>query len=402
MAANSSFAPRYAHIVGWGMAVPERVLTNRDLEAIVDTSDSWIQERTGIRERRIAGDGESSATLGFAAARRAIEVANILPTSIDLIIVATSTPEHIFPSTASLIQDALGATSAGAFDLSAACTGFIYGLNMATQAIMSGSISTAMIIGTETMSRLLDWADRGTCILFGDGAGAVILRASDIPGGVLSNVIRSDGSGRDLLAAPTIGHPQAHAGNSAPNSNSLMMHKMTMNGREVFRFATRVIRESVSEALAEADLTTADVDWIVPHQANQRIITRAAKNLNVPLERFIINLDRYGNTSAASIPIALCEAANEDKLKQDDTIVLVGFGGGLTWGATVLTWGVTPPPEPVLLNRYRREALYVLAQQRSRLSRTLRRGLDRLWNTPFRQLYRRIVSIRWPQSGDDE
>lgn len=400
MAANSAFAPRYAHIVGWGMAVPERVLTNRDLEAIVDTSDSWIRERTGIRERRIAGDGESSATLGLKAARRAIEVANILPTSIDLIIVATSTPEHIFPSTASLIQDALGATSAGAFDLSAACTGFIYGMNMATQAIVSGSIQTAVVIGTETMSRLLDWADRGTCILFGDGAGAVVIRASDIPGGVLSNVIRSDGSGRDLLAVPTVGHSQACVSPNATNANALMMHKMTMNGREVFRFATRVIRESVQEALEQAGLTTADVDWFVPHQANERIIARAAKSLDVPLDRFIMNLDRFGNTSAASIPIALCEAANNDTFEPDDTLVLVGFGGGLTWGATVLTWGVTPPPEPTLLNRYRREALYVLAQQRSRLSRSLRRSLDRLWNTPFKGLYKRVVGLWQPRNKD--
>ncbi len=391
MAANTTSTPRYAHIVGWGMALPERVLTNHDLEAIVDTSDAWIRERTGIRERRIASEEETTATLGFAAARQALEVANILPTTIDLIIVATSTPEHFFPSTASLIQDALGATAAGAFDLSAACTGFIYGLNMATQAIASGSITTALVIGTETMSRLLDWSDRGTCILFGDGAGAVVLRASPIPGGILSNVIRSDGSGRDLLSVPTVGHPHACLSPNGATPTTLQLHKMTMNGREVFRFATRVIKESVQEALKDANLRVQDVDWVIPHQANERIITRAAKSLELPLERFIINLDRYGNTSAASIPIALCEAAARGDLKQDDTVVLVGFGGGLTWGATVLTWGVTPPPEPVLLNRYRREMLYAFAGQRSRLARTLRRALDALWSTPFRKLYRWVA-----------
>ncbi|GAB4570208.1 MAG: ketoacyl-ACP synthase III [Anaerolineae bacterium] len=394
MAASHPFLPRYAHIVGWGMAVPDHVMTNHDLEAIVDTSDAWIQERTGIRERRIASEHESATSLGFLAARRALEVADILPTAIDLIIVATSTPEHIFPSTASLIQDALGATSAGAFDLSAACTGFIYALDMAAQAIRAGSITTALVIGTETMSRLLDWSDRTTCILFGDGAGAVVLRASDVPGGVLASVLRSDGSGRDLLSAPTVGNAHVCLSPNGATPDALLMHRMTMNGREVFRFATRVIKECVVDALSRANLTVSDVDWVIPHQANERIIARAAKSLDLPMERFILNLDRYGNTSAASIPIAMAEAAARGDLQPDDTIVLVGFGGGLTWGATVLQWGVTPPPEQSVVNRYRREVLYIFARQRSRLARALRRATDALWSTPFRKFYRWLMRTR--------
>ncbi len=386
MAANFVRAPRYAHIVGWGKALPERVLTNSDLEAIVDTSDAWIRERTGIRERRIAGEHDTTVSLGFAAARQALEVADVLPAEIDLIIVATSTPEHIFPSSASLIQDALGATAAGAFDLSAACTGFIYALSMAAQAIISGSITTALVIGSETMSRLVNWQDRGTCILFGDGAGAVVLRASDIPGGILANVLHSDGSGRDLLNAPLVGSPDLGLrgnGEAAP-------FKMTMNGQEVFRFATRVIKESILEALEKAGLTLADVDWVIPHQANERIIARAAKSLDLPMERFIMNLDQYGNTSAASIPIAMAEAAERGDLRPNDTVVLVAFGAGLAWGATVLTWGVTPPPEQTRLNRYRREMAYFLARQRSNLVRTLRRLLSLLQLSPLRNVLRRL------------
>lgn len=373
MATNSPTASRYAHIIGWGMAVPDRVLTNNDLAAIVDTSDAWIQERTGIRERRIAAEDESTATLGFSAARRALRVANLLPTDIDLIIVATSTPEFIFPSTASLIQDALGASSAGAFDLSVACTGFIYALDMASNAIVSGSINTALVIGSETMSRLLNWDDRGTCILFGDGAGAVILQARPMPGGLLASVLRSDGSGRDLLTAPTVGSRDAHIPEAGLAPESVVMHRMTMNGREVFRFASRVIKESVLEALAKADLTIEDVDWVVPHQANARIISRAAKSLNIPADKFVVNIERYGNTSAASIPLALCEAIEQGRIKANDTLVFVGFGAGLAWGAAVITWGVTEPPEQTYLNHMRRELGYRVARQRSRLSRTLRR-----------------------------
>ncbi|NPV66831.1 MAG: ketoacyl-ACP synthase III [Anaerolineae bacterium] len=398
MATNFLHAPRYAHIVGWGKALPERVLTNADLEAIVDTSDVWIRERTGIRERRIAGEHDTTVSLGFAAARQALEVADVLPAEIDLIIVATSTPEHIFPSSASLIQDALGASAAGAFDLSAACTGFIYALSMAAQAIISGSITTALVIGSETMSRLVNWQDRGTCILFGDGAGAVVLRASDIPGGILASVLHSDGSGRDLLNAPLVGSPDP----GLRGNGEVAPFKMTMNGQEVFRFATRVIRESVLEVLEKAGLTLADVDWVIPHQANERIITRAAKSLDLPIERFIMNLDQYGNTSAASIPIAMAEAAERGDLKPNDTVVLVAFGAGLAWGATALTWGVTPPPEQARLNRYRREMAYFLARQRSNLVRTLRRLLWLVQLSPLRDILRRLDHEEQPPIGGND
>ncbi len=361
----------YAHIVGWGMAVPDRVLSNNDLAAIVETSDEWIVTRTGIHERRIAGETESTATLGLKAAQRALEVAEILPIELDMVIVATSTPEYIFPSTASLIQDWLGAAKAGAFDLSAACSGFVYAVNFAAQAIRSGSIETALVIGSETMSRVLDWQDRGTCILFGDGAGAVVLKASDVEGGVLSSVLRSDGSGWDLLTIPTVGSQDAEL----PGADSVQqkMGKMYMNGGEVFKFATRVIGESIQQALAQAGLTINDVKLIIPHQANARIIQSAARALKVEPELFMSNLERYGNTSAASIPIALCEAVEMGKIKQDDHIVFVGFGGGLSWGAMVVRWGRPESVERRALYRQRQQFSYFLAHWRRRLVRVSRR-----------------------------
>jgi 3-oxoacyl-[acyl-carrier-protein] synthase-3 len=361
----------YAHIVGWGMAVPEQVLTNHDLAAIVETSDEWIQARTGIKERRIAGENESTATLGLKAAQKALEVAEILPIELDLIIVATSTPENIFPSTASLIQDWLGAVRAGAFDLSAACSGFVYAVNMAAQAIRSGSIQSALVIGAETMSRVMDWQDRGTCILFGDGAGAVVLKASDVEGGVLSTVLRSDGSGWDLLGIPTVGSMDVHIPEAAPNGHK--MHKMHMNGGEVFKFATRVITESVTQALDMANLDMSDVALIVPHQANARILQSAARSLKVEADIFMSNVDRYGNTSAASIPIALCEAIQEGRIKQDDHIVFVGFGGGLTWASMVVKWGTPESAARRALYQQRREFSYFLARWRRRVLKWSRR-----------------------------
>lgn len=362
----------YAHIVGWGMAVPERVLTNNDLAAIVETDDAWIQSRTGIRERRIAGEHESTATLGLKAAQRALEVANILPLELDLIVVATSTPEHIFPSTASLIQDWLGATKAGAFDLSAACAGFVYALNMAAQSIRSGSIETALVIGSETMSRVLDWQDRSTCILFGDGAGALVLKASDVEGGVRSAVLRSDGSGWDLLSIPTVGSRD----NSLPEANpdEVKMYKMYMNGREVFKFATRVIGESITQALDMVGLTVSDLSLIVPHQANYRILQAAARTLNVDESIFVSNIDRYGNTSAASIPIALCEAIEDGRIKDGNHIALCGFGGGLAWASMIVTWTGVETGEPRALGRQRRQLSYLGARWRRQLVRLSRRA----------------------------
>lgn len=376
------------------MAVPDTVMTNDDLSAIVDTTDEWIRSRTGIRERRIAGEKETTATLGLKAAQRALEVADILPLEIDMIIVATSTPENIFPSTASLIQSWLGANKAGAFDLSAACSGFVYAVDMATQAIRSGRVQKALIIGSETMSRVLDWSDRGTCILFGDGAGAVVLEASPVEGGVLSAVLRSDGSGGDLLGIPTFGSYDMGEIETLPNGHR--MGKMHMNGGEVFKFATRVIGESIHQALDIAGLTIKDVSLIVPHQANLRIISAAARALKVEESLFFVNLERYGNTSAASIPIALCEAIQLGRIKENDHIVFVGFGGGLTWASMVVKWGAPKPEDRAkMLNRQRREAIYAFAFWRSRLLRLSRQINDlinriRPRNGRMQRLRRRI------------
>ncbi|MEP7290908.1 MAG: beta-ketoacyl-ACP synthase III [Chloroflexota bacterium] len=370
---NRGVTPRadeiYAHIVGWGMAVPDKVLSNDDLAAIVETSDEWIRKMTGIRERRIAGEMETTATLGFKAAQRALEVADVLPTEIDLIIVATSTPEHIFPSSASLIQSWLGATKAGAFDLSAACSGFVYGVDMAAQSIRSGSITTAVVIGAETMSRVMDWQDRATCILFGDGAGAVVLTASSVEGGILSTVLRSDGSGGDLLGIPTVG--SIDIGDIPVLVNGYKPGKMHMNGSEVFKFATRVIGESINQALDIAGLTVKDLKLIVPHQANARILQAAARALKVDESMFFSNIERYGNTSSASIPIALCEAIAQGRIKQDDYIAFIGFGGGLTWAAMIVQWGTAAPEERSVLsfNRQRRQVSYTMAWWRARMSR---------------------------------
>lgn len=355
----------YAHIVGWGMCVPQNVMTNHDMAAIVETDDEWIQSRTGIRERRIANEEESTATMGHQAALRAIEVADILPADIDLIVVATSTPEHVFPSTASVIQDWLGASKAGAFDLAAACSGFVYALNMAADSIKSGSIKTALVVGAETMSRVLDWSDRSTCILFGDGAGAVVLQAGQEPGGVLSSVLRSDGAGADLLAIPTTNNP---------NLNGHKAQRMHMSGRAVFKFATRVVDDSIREAVELAGIALSDVDLVVPHQANQRILASAARKLGIGIDLFVSNLDRYGNTSAASIPIALCEAINENRVKRDDHLVMVGFGGGLSWASMVIQWKPDAASLPAQrFNPQRRQFTYQFARWRARFRRWQRR-----------------------------
>lgn len=362
----------YAHITGWGMAVPEPILTNADLSRMVDTNDEWIREHSGIRERRIAREQEFPSTLAVQASIKALEIANLKPTDLDLIICSTSTPEYIFPATACIIQDQLGASRAGAFDLLAACTGFIYATNMAAQAIRSGSIKNALVIGTETLSRFVNWKDRNTCILFGDGAGAFVLQASETPGGVLSSVLHSDGSGADLLTL-------AGGGSRYPASESTLhdgKHYIHMDGKAVYRFATRVMAQATTEALEAAGLTTADVRWIIPHQANLRIIESAARGLKLPMDRFIVNLDKYGNTSTASIPIAAVEAMQKKQINPGDKIVLVGFGAGLTWGALVAEWtGPLPVERKVNPKRYR-----LLGRLRSvllRLTRFLEGWLNR-------------------------
>ena len=353
-------------------------MTNDDLSAFVDTDDDWIYARTGIKQRFIANEGESTATLAYQAAQQALEVADILPTDLDLIVVATSTPENIFPSTASLVQDWLNAHDAGAFDLSAACSGFVYAMNMAADSIRAGSIDSALVIGAETMSRILDWQDRSTCILFGDGAGAVVLQADETPGGVLSSVLRSDGAGGDLLAIPSVGSIDANQ--SRAGANGYKLYKMYMAGGEVFKFATRVVSESVDQACKLAGIAVDDINLVIPHQANLRILQAAARKLGIDIEKFMSNLERYGNTSAASIPIALCEAIEEKRIQNRDHIVLVGFGGGLTWASMVIRWGIPKPSEQQgsLLNRQRRHVQYRIAKWRSRSRRWRRRVNSRV------------------------
>ena len=370
-----------AHIVGWGSYLPKRVLTNNDIATFVDTSHEWIYTRTGIEERRIASERETTAMMAFEAAAEALAVANIHPMQVDLIIVATSTPSHIFPSTASQVQDLLGSTRAGAFDLSAACTGFIYGLSMGANSIESGAAKTVLIIGAETMSRVVDWRDRETCILFGDGAGAVVLRGLSVPGGIMASALGSDGSGADMLYLPVSYRNHIPTLGGEPVLNGHAPNTINMNGRQVFRFATRVIVESIQETVQKAGMTLEDIDLIVPHQANTRIIDAAAKRLKIPREKFFMNVNRAGNTSAASIPLALCAAVEAGRLEPNDNVVLVGFGGGLTWGASLAKWDATPPGIPLPQQNWR-DPRYVWARSKSRLRRFGRRLGSTLAGSP--------------------
>ena len=366
---------RYAQIVGWGMYVPSEILTNDDLASMVDTSDDWIQARTGIIGRRIAAPKETTATMSIRAARDALRVANANPARLDLIIVATATPDYPFPATACLVQDALGAAKAGAFDLSAGCTGFVYALAVGSQMIISGAYDQVLVIGAETLSRIVNWADRDTCVLFGDGAGAVLLQASAVPGGVLSAVLGADGSGGDLLMLPAGGsrHP------ASAETVAQGLHYVQMNGREIFRFATRVTAKAARQALAEADVNLEDISLFISHQANGRIIQSAAKSLKLPPEKVFVNLDRYGNTSSASVPIALSEAIEQGRVKRDDHLVMVGFGAGLTWAAVVVKWGVPlPVPRPPRWTVAWRLARYHWATVRSYLRRLGRKILSAL------------------------
>jgi len=361
----------FAHITGWGMAVPEAILTNEDLSKMVDTNDKWIRERTGIRERHIAQEGQTTASLAVEASIKALQVANLRPTDIDLIICSTSTPEHIFPATACLVQDRIGANRAGAFDLLAACSGFIYAVNMAAQSIRSRSIQNALVIGSETLSRFVNWSDRNTCILFGDGAGAFVLQASEMPGGVLSAVMHSDGSGGDSLILQGGGsrHPATEATLQAGK------HFIEMDGKEVFRFATRVMAQATYETLELAGIGMDELNWIIPHQANIRIIEAAARGLKMSMDRFVVNLERYGNTSTASIPIATVEAIEDGRLQNGDKIVFVGFGAGLTWGALAAEWtGPLPSERRVYPARYR-----LWARIRSFLRRVVRFIEGMIW-----------------------
>ena len=367
--------PRYAQITGWGMAAPEKVVTNEDLAHTIDTSDEWIVSHTGIKERRVAGDKESTLSLAIRAAREALLVASLQPSRLDLVIVATVTPEYFFPSTASLVQDALGAAYAGAYDLSAGCSGFIYALNQAANAVRSGSAENVLVIGAETLSRIIDWTDRNTCVLFGDGAGAVVVSACAERCGIMASVLGSDGSGGDLLILPGGGSHSPPSHETVDRGDQFCK----MNGREVYRFAATVMPRATEAAVQKAGWQLADLTLVIPHQANVRIIEAAIKRLNLPFDRFFINIDRYGNTSSASIPIALCEAIAAGRINQGDRMVLVGFGAGLTWAAVAVEWGVPEPmkPRPWFI-RWAGEIWFFLAGIRSAGRRTERHFYDRV------------------------
>ncbi|MDX1608762.1 MAG: beta-ketoacyl-ACP synthase III [Halofilum sp. (in: g-proteobacteria)] len=320
----------YARISGTGAYLPERVMTNAELEALVETSDAWIQERTGIRQRHIVAEGEATCDLAEHAARRALEAAGRRPHEVDLIVVATTTPDRVFPSTACLLQARLGLHGCAAFDLQAVCTGFIYALGVAEKFIASGSSRCALVIGAETMSRILDWSDRGTCVLFGDGAGAVVLEAADEPG-IRSTHLHADGNYAELLHV---------RGGVSTNYQSVLdgTAYVEMKGNEVFKMATNTLGRIVDETLAANGLEKSDIDWLVPHQANIRIIAATARKLQMSLDQVIVTVQEHGNTSAASIPLALDVGVRDGRIKRGDMLLLEAFGGGFTWGSALLTY----------------------------------------------------------------
>ncbi len=360
---------RYAHITGWGACAPENVVTNDDLAQLVPTSDEWIRGRTGIRERRVAGPDEYTSTFATRAGQRALELANLDPARLDMVIVATSTPDQMIPSTACVVQDALGATNAAAFDLVAACSGFVYGLSIGTAMIRNGDVDNVLVIGAEALSRVMDWTDRATCVIFGDGAGAVVLQASELPGGVLRSALHADGSGGDLIQIG-FGVRNPYTIENVTSGASLLK----MSGSEVFRFATRILSQSVKEVTEPAGLALDDIDLIIPHQANTRILQVAAKQLGVPMERMFVNLDRFGNTSAASVPLALVDAIDAGRVHAGDRVVLVAFGGGLTWASCLVEWCYGPEDrEWPLWRRGLHGARYRLARARMLLHRAERR-----------------------------
>ncbi|MCC7355266.1 MAG: ketoacyl-ACP synthase III, partial [Anaerolineae bacterium] len=333
---------RYARITGWGKYAPPRVLTNADLEKMVDTSDEWIVTRTGIRERHIASGDETTATMSVAAARQALAVAGLEPNDLDLIIVATSSPDYLTPPVSSMVQADLGANRAGAFMLAAGCSGFVYGLVTAQQFIAAGAYRRILVVGAELISRATDWHDRNTCVLFGDGAGAVVVEASDQPTGLLAFELGSDGTDYDALILPG-------GGVKAPPTHETVaqnLHTLRMDGKRIFKFATRVMADSVRRVIQQSGLAWDDIELVIPHQANARIIELVQRMLGLPNEKVMLNVDRYGNTSAASIPLALCEAVEQGRLKTGDHAVLVSIGSGFTWATAVLHW---QPQEPAAI-----------------------------------------------------
>jgi len=344
---------RYGNIVGWGKYVPSRVITNAELERMVDTSDEWIRARTGIRERHVVAPGENTSDMAVAAARQALEMARVHPRDLGLIIVATSSPDYLTPPVSSQVQNALGAKGVGAFTLVNGCTGFIYALATAQQFIANGSCDNVLVVGVELLSRFTDWEDRSTCVLFGDGAGAVLLQVSNQPSGVLSYVLGSDGSGAQHLIMPAGGAAMPPSQETLDNR----LHYIRMNGNQVFRFATRILGKALRQAIQEAGLTKDDIDLFIPHQANKRIIDKAARDVGLPEEKVFMNIEHYGNTSAASVPIALCEALEQGRAKVGDTLALIAFGAGLTWASAVVKIAPRLEPVPISAGRLRAPAL---------------------------------------------
>lgn len=320
-------------MIATGSYLPERVVSNEELSTWVDTSDDWIRQRTGIRQRHLAGEGEFTSDLAIKAARNALEMAGLEGEDIDLIVVATTTPDDTFPATATKVQKALGAIHGAAFDVQAVCAGFVYALAVADNFLKAGQARTALVIGAETFSRLLDWNDRTTCVLFGDGAGAVLLRATDSVAantgwGVLSTHLHSDGRERDILYV-----------DGGPSTTKTVGH-VRMNGKEVFRHAVSKLSGVIDESLAANELSAADVDWLIPHQANRRIIDAMANRMKLPAEKVVVSIERHANTSAASVPLALDEAVRDGRIRSGDLLLLEAIGGGLAWGAGLVRFGI--------------------------------------------------------------
>ncbi len=330
--------PRFAHVTGWGRYAPEQVLTNKDLERMVDTSDEWIVSRTGIRERRVAAAHETTASMAAVASLRAIRTAGIDPDDIDLILLATLTPDYWMPSTAALVKEAIGNTRAAAMDVAAACSGFVYAFATAQAYIASGLAQHVLVIGAELLTRFLDYTDRSTCILFGDGAGAVVLSAADEPGGALGVEMTTEPQGAYMIWLP------AGGAKSPPSAATIARgeHYIRMEGNQTYRFATKTMATTALESVRKSGLQPSDIDLFIPHQANIRIVEAVAKGLNLSMDQMYVNLDRYGNTSAASVPIALAEAVNEGRVKVGDNVVLVAFGAGFTSGAVTVNWTADP------------------------------------------------------------
>lgn len=320
----------FSRIIGTGGYLPDRIVTNSELEKTVDTSDQWIRERTGIQQRHIAADDEFTLDLAEAAARRAIEASGINISDIDLIVVATTTADQVFPSTACLLQSRLGVRGCPAFDIQAVCTGFVYALSVADQFMRTGMASTALVLGAETFSRIIDWTDRNTCVLFGDGAGAVILQRDTAPG-IRSTHLHADGDYASLLQVPKGVSNQL---DSVQQGTAFV----EMEGSDVFRMAVKTLGRIVDETLAANDIRKSDIDWLVPHQANSRIIAATAKKLSMPMDKVVQTVAEHGNTSAASIPLALDVAVRDGRVQSGDTLLLEGFGGGFTWGSALITW----------------------------------------------------------------